>query len=231
VFQFRTPSVDEPRTPSIERTPPQRKKLDPSEDSAALPQTPPPRGLGLPSPGKIFTPPTPSDDSSANTTTSFSEDLVPGYALNGPASVRESVHPLSAKVQRRFGVCAPTRRGPGMPAPTETAPAQHPLTPFESPPTMLWTPSAVPDSPASESDYADVAIPGSTRGQSRPPNTEPAGPVGASHRDHTITDSTPCGEEQRFSFSFTFPPHPGFAPPSPAVPQQQPCAGCAEDRW
>jgi len=227
MFQFRTPSVDEPRTPSIERTPPQRRKLDPS---AVLPQAPPSRGLGLPSPGKIFTRPTPSDDSSANTTTSFSEELVPNYALNVPAPVCESVHPLSAKVQRLFGACAPTRRGPGTPIPTETASAQLPLTPFESPPTMLWPPSVLPDSPASESDNADVALPGSTRGQSRPPNTEPAGPGGASHRDHTITDLTPCGKEQRFSFSFTFPPHPGFAPPSPAVPQQQPCAGCAEGR-
>jgi len=160
VFQPRTPSVDEPRTPSAERTPPQHRKLDPSEDHAALPQTPPSRGLGLPLSCKIFIPPTPSDDSSANTATPSFEELIPGYDIPAP----------------------------------------------------------------------DVANPKLTLGQSRPPNTEPARPVGASHRDHTITDSTPCGKEQRFSFSFTFPPRPGFAPPSPAVPQQQPCAGCAEGR-
>jgi len=160
VFQPRTPSVDEPRTPSTERTPPQHRKLGPSEDPAALPQTSPSRGLGLPLSCKIFIPPMPSDDSSSNTATSSSEELIPGYDIPAP----------------------------------------------------------------------NVAIPKPTLGQSRPPNTEPAGPVGASHRDLTIIDSTPWGKVQRFSFSFTFSPIPSFAPPSPAVLRQQPCAGCAEDR-
>jgi len=248
-FQIHTPSMDEgakPRTPSIERTPPQRRTLDPSEDPAARPRTasmertPPSSGLGLPASGKISTTPTPSADSSANTTTSPSEEPVPDYEWSHPytSAVRERVHPLSAKVQqRRFG--APARRAPGTPTPTEITSPQHLLTPsFETPLMRPRTPSAVPDSPADESEYLDDAIPESTRSQSRPPDMEPARhvgdgpmelPVGASHRDLTITDSTPRGKEKRFSFSFNFPPALGFVPPSPAVPQQQQtCPGCAE---
>jgi len=166
--QTGTPSMDEGairRKQSAERTSPHSRELDPSEDPAAWPRTPSAersptsQGFRLPVPGKLFTPPTPSDGSSAKATASSSEELIPAYDIPAP----------------------------------------------------------------------DVAIPKPTLGQSRPPDTEPAGPVDASHRDLTITDSTPCGKEQRFSFSFTFPPHPGFAPPSPAVPQQ-PCAGCAEGR-
>jgi len=73
---------------------------------------------------------------------------------------------------------------------------------------------------------ADVAVPKPTRSQPQPPNMEPAGPVGESHRDLTITDSTPYCKEHRFALSFTFPTTPGVDPPRPAVPQKQPCAVC-----
>ena len=151
---------------------------------------------------------------SAERTSPYSRELDP--------SEDSAVWPRTPSAER-----SPTSQGFGRPVPGKPS---TPPTPSDDSSANTTTSSSEELIPGCDIPAPDVAIPKPTRGQSRPPNTEPARPVGASHRDLTITDSTLCGREQRFSFSFNFPPNPGFALPSPAVPQQQPCAGCAEDR-